>query len=136
MRWTVQRHGQATVELALTLPLLLFVTLATIIIGHMLYARTVVMLAAHQGARLGAVLYGESPPPSDARSQVENKAITILNASLRGVDRTVAVQEMGDDLVVTVTYQYAITVPWIADLFQGGRVPISMKATYRIERQG
>jgi hypothetical protein len=85
-------HGQATVELALGMPVLALVVLAVLQVGVVARNRLAVELAAREGARAAA----SSPSVGAARSAAE-RAI-----SLRPID--LAVVDDGHTVTVTVRY--------------------------------
>jgi Flp pilus assembly protein TadG len=80
--------GQATVELALGLPLLVLVALATLQVGLVARDRLAVQLAAREAARAAAV----SPAASVARAAAERAtSLRPLDVALRDDGRTVTV---------------------------------------------
>lgn len=84
--------GQATVEFALALPLLLIVMLGLVQVGVAIRNELAVELAAREGARAAAV----SADPGTAASIAANSAVDL--------PLTVTVRSTGDRVSVTVTY--------------------------------
>jgi Flp pilus assembly protein TadG len=75
------QRGQAIIELALTLPLLLVVTFGIIDFGFMFMRYEAVTSAAREGARLGVL-------PDYTAAEAQNRAISYLRASgLNGTQR-------------------------------------------------
>ncbi len=66
-RW--RRHALATVEVALTLPILLLITLATIDTCHVIFVRQSAKIAAYECARL-AIIPGVKREPLDRQCAV------------------------------------------------------------------
>ena len=99
-------RGAAAVELALILPLLLFVLFAVIDSGRLLNAQLTLTEAAREGARAAAL--GQS-----ADTRVQSTA-----TNLRGVTDTVAACPAGGsasaDAVVVTRYQFSFVTPLAA----------------------
>jgi len=89
-------NGQATVELALALPLLCLLLLGMVQVAVIGRGQLAVQLAAHEAVRAAAV----SADPVAAASAAAHHAI-----SLRPLDVQVATDE-GDGTTVTVTVSY------------------------------
>src|SRR5688572_21761618 len=58
-------HGQAAVESALTLPLVVFMALVALQLFLMLQARVLTEYAAYQATRAGAMRHGDCGPMTD-----------------------------------------------------------------------
>jgi Flp pilus assembly protein TadG len=104
-----QRHagrGQAVVELALTFPLIVLLLLAVVQLGLVVRDQILVIHAAREAARVGAV----DPDPGAPR----NAAIrsTDLNGDRMGVETTSRGRE-GSTLRVTVRYSSPTEVPLV-----------------------
>jgi Flp pilus assembly protein TadG len=106
--------GAAAVEMALVLPLLLFVVFGVVDFGRMLNAQLTLTQAAREGARAAAL--GQS---ADTRVQA-------ATTSLSGVTSTVTTCPAGGstsaDAVVTTTLNFTFVTPLaaLAPLFGGG----------------
>lgn len=129
---TVQRRrvlGQSTVEFALTLPLLLLLTLGIIDFGRALNVAVIVSNAAREGARAGI-----------ARGATDDE-ITAAARSIAGLARNVnvtisptqATRKAGDTLTVTVSTSFTPVTPLLAVLVPGGSVPIQAKSSRVVE---
>jgi Flp pilus assembly protein TadG len=101
--------GSATLELALVLPLALFVALALIQLGLLAKDSLAVANAAREGAREAAV------------SRDEGRVRSAALRSGLSEDRTVVAVErpgsVGDPVTVTVRYRSAVLVPFVEWLF-------------------
>lgn len=129
-------RGQATAETTLALPVLLWVLLATVGLGHMLYAQMVVTLAADYGGREAAIAYGTvSLTAAEREQRARQAAENVLTRNLRRAGWDIAVTSDGTDVTVDVTYPYAVFVPGLAQFFPGGRANLRHTAIFRIEPQ-
>jgi len=121
--------GQAMVEFALILPVLLLLVMGIAEFGMMFNAYLSVQNATREGARIGVV--GASNEEMEER---------ILNTSPSlNKERIVITIEPGDNarasgetLRVLVNYDYKMAVPFISILF-GGSVNLSGESSMRIE---
>lgn len=116
--------GQASVELALLLPLVVLLLLAVLQVG--LVARDVVLVthAAREAARAAAT----DPHPDAARRAAET------SGGLREDRLDVAVRGRGDPgsrVEVSVTYRVPTAVPLVGSLV--GDVPVTRSVTMRVE---
>jgi Flp pilus assembly protein TadG len=113
------------VELALVLPVVLFVLLAAVQFALVVHAQNVVTAAAQEGARYGA---------AEGRTAIEGagRAQDVLAAGIGGGDGTftVAARQTGDMVVVRVQGQYRLLLPWLT----GRTLPLD--ATGEVRREG
>jgi Flp pilus assembly protein TadG len=103
-RGAMRRRGVATVELAVLLPLLMFLLLITIDFGRVFYYSQTIESCAHIGA-LNAVnggSFGASPEETARNAALADGAH--LNPPLASDQVTVSVS--GDEITVTVTYPF------------------------------
>ena len=128
-------RGQAVTELAITLPLIIFLIMAMLKVGLFIHTNTVVVLAATQGARLGAVLYGDcSVPTSVADQRIRQVSLGVLSNTLTGTGNTVNITDDGINISVEVTHQFPVFIPLVREVFGNqAEIPVSFTATYRIE---
>ena len=116
--------GQAVVETALVLPLVVLFLLAVVQVGLVVRAQVLVTHAAREAARAAAV-----DPAPEAAAQAADGA-TALDASRLHVE--VAGREgPGSQVQVRVVYRAATDVPIVGALF--GDVTIEADATMRVE---
>src|SRR6266542_2145731 len=118
-------RGDALVEAALTLPVLLMVALAVVQFSLYAHARHVVAAAAQEGARTAAV-EGGSLEEGVAYAQ------ELLRAGLGRHADEVALRATDDGQVVTVSAggQLRMVIPWVAD----AGLPLSAHAAIVKER--
>ena len=119
--------GQATVELALLLPVVLLLLLAVLQVG--LLARDVVLVAhaSREAARAAAV----DPAPSAARAAaIRSSGLSADRVTVRVTGRGSA----GSRVRASVTYRAPTTVPLVGALV--GDRAITSTATMRVEGPG
>ena len=114
----ILKKGAAAVEFAIILPLLITLVLGICEFGFLLYNQQVVTNASREGARAGIV----SRPPSNrlpdpniqgvVDDYIIGRLITFGGADPNDLDINIARTgtNVGDDLTVTVTYNYSFFV--------------------------
>lgn len=142
-------RGQSMVELALVMPILLFIMLGTVTFGMAVNTKVAVSGAAREAARAYAVTDpGTGNPDANAR----NKAETFLRGGVVASDaefrqrfnkndpRYVSIISDGTDVTVRVTYDQPSYVPGLFRLLKrnaaslGDSFPLTSSATFRLER--
>ena len=122
---TVRQRGQATVELALGLPVVLLGVLLVVQVGLVVADQVRVVHAAREGVRVAAV---------DPRSSEVRRA-ALAAAGLRPARTTVEVGGRGppgDRVHVAVAYRAPTDVPLAGALLPD--ITLGARATMRIER--
>lgn len=118
------QRGQATVELALVLPVVAAVLLAVVQVGLLIRDQVLVVHAAREAARAAAV------EPSDAVARDAAAAATGLDPGRLRV--TLGPQRTpGERLAVTVTYAAPTRVPVVGALL--GDLRLQAEVTIRVE---
>lgn len=122
---TRRAEGQATVELALTLPLVAVLLAALVQTGLVVLDQVRLWHAAREAARAAVV---------DSQPHVASMAVRA--AGFRGAEVTVepepVLRRRGAPLTVSLAYRPEATVPLIGVLFRG--LSLEAEATMRIER--
>lgn len=113
--------GQATVELALVLPLVCLLLLAVVQVGLVVHAQLVVVHAAREGARAAAV--DEHP--------LAAQVAVVAGAPLDQDRVVVTTDSVGERVRVEVTYEYSTEVPLVGALMPD--LDLSATATMRRE---
>ncbi|MCR4425004.1 MAG: pilus assembly protein [Firmicutes bacterium] len=127
--------GQAMVELALIMPLLVFLLMAIATLGIAVNSKIAVTGAAREAAREYAIYQSVSR----MRSRAEEFLIGSVTASEEDIagHYTVTHRVDGDYVTVTVTYEQPVYVPGLMVLLGGGwmsdRMPLTSSATFKIE---
>lgn len=125
-RWRSDTRGQATVEMALVLPILIWLLVGLVDIARMANAYLIVQHATREAVRLG--ITGASD------TQISQRALTAA-ATLDQTVLTVQVspagtRTTGSDVTVTVDYQYKVMA--LMGII-GAQVPLESKLTARVE---
>lgn len=119
-------RGQATVEAAAVLSLLLIVALTAVTLGYWLLAEMLVSTSASQGGRYGAAVYGDTGDLLLAQASARGEAEKWLTG-LAG-PKGVQVWLDGPDLVVESTYTFRVFAP-----LGRSEVPLTAAARYRLQ---
>ena len=129
--------GQALVEFAFVLPILLLFMVAIIDFGIMFYSQMAVSNAAWEGARAGATIIDPSQGDQEITGAIHQAAYG-LDISRLTIDIDPAQDEpprnqsfpapRGESLTITVIYNIELTFPQVT-------VPISGQAVTRMEYQ-
>jgi len=119
-------RGQATVEMALVLPILIWLLVGLVDVARMANAYLIVQHAAREGVRLG--ITGASD------TQVAQRALT-ASATLDTTRLTVSVspagtRNTGSDVTVTISYSYRVLA--LMGII-GTDVPLQAQLTARVE---
>jgi Flp pilus assembly protein TadG len=119
-----REEGQATVEVALLLPVVALLLLAVVQVGLVVRDQVLVTHAAREAARAAAV----DPQPSAAREGAE--AAARLDPGRLTVDLSGST-DAGGRLTVTVRYRSPTDVPLVGALL--GDRTLAAQATMRVE---
>ncbi len=118
------REGQALVELAIVLPVLILILVGIMEFGLLIYNQQVITNATREGARFGIV----ARTPRRTAAQIDSVVADYCGSHLvtfgsgTPITTTAATgTAFGDDLTVTVTFQYDFLVlpGFIGDLAGG-----------------
>ncbi len=116
-----KERGQATVELALVLPLVVLFALIVVQAALVANARLLVSHAAREGARAAAVDPSQATAASAARGSLGDRlAISTSGGSSEG-----------ELITVTVVYSVPTNVPLVGQLI--GDVDVEASVTMRVE---
>ena len=133
---STQEHerGAALIELALTLPVVLLLTLMLIQFGVLAYAGSMAEQAARQGARVGSV--AQVNPAGFAVAEAQRVAYTGFAIGQPQVVALAPGGVVGSELTLRVTYQVPNFVGRLAGLFTSlptDAFAVSGTATFRRE---
>ena len=117
--------GAAAIEVALLLPLVVFLIFGIIELTVLLYDQAMITNASREGARAGIVYDADGIPDQDIITVVENYCsdhlISFGGASLVSTNIARSGTGAGDELTVTVSYHYDFLVlPNFIASFTGG----------------
>jgi Flp pilus assembly protein TadG len=126
--------GQSVTEFAIILPVFIILTMVVLVFGSIIYAKSVVILAASQGARVGGAIYDDPTMTlAEKNDKIRSTALTIVSKGLSGSDRDVTISTVSNELNVKVTYTYHIPVALIRTMFSGsGEYEIEFTSSYLI----
>ena|GEM_PF-5973869 len=127
MRWK-ENSGQAAVEAALVIPLIVVLLLLTFSFGYAVLAQLLVTTSAGQGARQGAMLCADAQPAAVVLDSAREKALALLKPLAGPKDATASFA--GQDLVVMSSFTYAPLFPGARTIF-GDSLIFSYTARYR-----
>lgn len=119
-------NGQAVVEMAIVLPLLLLLILGMIEFGWILNGHITITAAAREGARTAIVYQSATAAAGAVQSAVEQSAAA---SSLKNVTTTTSFDLTTKKAIVDVDAQ----ITPIIGLFVSGDMDLSAKAEMRIE---
>jgi Flp pilus assembly protein TadG len=118
--------GQATVEMALVLPILIWLLVGLVDIARMANAYLIIQHAAREAVRLG--ITGASDPQVSERAMA---TATTLDPARLSVSITPAgTRTTGSDITVTVAYRYRVLA--LMGII-GSEVPLEARLTARVE---
>ncbi len=152
-------RGQATLEAALTFPVLIIVLLGIFDLGRAILAYSTISNAAREGARFGIIhptwRDSDGVTPYDESNTIEGHAaayMTTLDASHVQIDVCLPPSnydiatydfdacpnentdpERGDPLTVTVRYDFLAATPVISALWGGGNLSLGSRTTMELE---
>jgi Flp pilus assembly protein TadG len=129
MKLLKNQRGQALVEFAIILPLLLLIIMSIIEFGLMLNSYLTVRNVSREGARAGIV--------GSTNAEIENTIIS-TSPNLEECKLTINItppegsRKSGDTLTVKLTYKYKLIVPIISSLL-GNEINLKAQTSMRIE---
>jgi Flp pilus assembly protein TadG len=130
MKVLKNQKGQALVEFAVILPLLLLIIMGIIEFGLMLNSYLTVRNVSREGARAGIV--------GSTNTEIENTIISTSpnleedNLDIDIVPLNQVDRKSGGTLTVQVTYKYKLIVPIISSLL-GNEIDLKAQTSMRIE---
>ena len=127
-RYLKNHRGQAMVELAMVLPVLLLLAAGTMEFGRVLHQYLIVTAAAREGARTAAV--GNDDAAVIATVQT---AATMINQGELEIAITPSVRVRGSQVTVTVSNQVQIFTPLISKFFPQNPYIVHGSAIMRVE---
>lgn len=123
------RRGQALVELALVLPVLLTLLLGIVEFGRLFSAYMTIQHAAREGVRLG--ILGATDAEIIGRVQANSPSLDPAKLTV-SVTPQFSLRTPGTIMTVSVAYNHRIAVP-IIDSLLGSSIPVSAVVSMRVE---
>ena len=124
---TQSSRGQALIEFALVVPILVLLVLGLFDLGYAVYAQNAISNAAREGARTGIIL---TKTDADIRSRVLATAPTL--ASLQITIAPSLSRTANTPITVTVNYTFTPMTPVIGQLVGSG-IPLSARSVMIVE---
>lgn len=123
------RKGQALVEFAIILPILLLLVMGIIEFGLIFNAYLTIQNASREGARYGITGASDADIVSLVRSDCSALQSTYLTVNVTPAEGS---RITGDTLVVSVSYSYHMVTPIISSLFSNV-VVLNAQTSMRME---
>ncbi len=124
--------GQATLELALVLPILILLLFGIMEFGRIFNASLTIAQAAREGARVGAVGGSDEEILSAVKSAAATLDLNRLQVSVDPPDSSPGLRVRGGRLRVEVNYSVSLVAPVIAEIIPNP-YPLKAVAVMRIE---
>lgn len=124
-RASPSQRGQSTVELALCLPIVMFLVGALVQVGMIVADQARLWHAAREAARIAVV----DPDATLAEDVARSSGLSPLEVS---VDPSPVYRRMGEPLTVTLRFHPGGGVPLVSSLFHA--MTLEARATMRIEQ--
>lgn len=129
MKIMKDNKGQAMVELAIILPILLLIVMGIIEFGFMINSYLTISNISREGAR--AAIVGNSY--SDIENLIINCSPNLDSSKLNiSISPSQESRKSGDTLTVYIIYNYELTVPIISSIFND-TVVLNAQTSMRIE---
>lgn len=133
MKLIKEESGQAVLETAVTLPVVLMLIMIGITVSLLIYSQIVVTLSAANGARYGATIWRDKEmTQSEKEEKIKNASLKMVEESLTGDKRRYSVTESNGMLTVTVEYDYEILLPFANLIFENHTLTIKHASKYYI----
>ncbi len=124
-----KERGQAVVELAILLPVLILILMAIFEFGRVMNAYMIVTHASREGARAAAVGIQDA----EVVTRVENFSSTLNDANITvTIDPLHASRSTGDTVTVTVEYDIDVITPIIGAI-TGNTIHMEAFTSMRVE---
>lgn len=104
------KKGQSAVEMAIILPVLLFLLFAIVNIGLYMHANLQVAFATQQGVRIGALTNDNLKIKGAINNSLQNLRDNTTRTNVIIEPLNESSRERGDDLKVTVIYSYPMPI--------------------------
>lgn len=122
--------GQALVEFAVVLPILLLVVMGVIEFGIMLNSYLTLQNVTREGVRAGALGSSNNEIESIIKSGSIGMEESNISIAITPDDGS---RSTGEILTIKVIYNYQLTIPIISSIFIDKTVPLQAEVSMRIE---
>lgn len=132
-----KEDGQAVLETALVLPIILLLIMVGISVSLLLYSKIIVTMSASNGARVGSVIWRDSDYTVEERTEIiKNASLDMVERTLSGDERRYLIEEVDGMLKVTVEYDMKVILPFSDIVFENNIITIDHTAEYYIGSDG
>jgi len=129
----VEESGQAVLETAIVLPVILMFIMIGITVSLLIYSQIIVTMSAANGARYGATIWrNDEMTQSEKESDIKAASLKMVEENLPGKGRRYSVSEEDGMLSVTVEYDFDIILPFADFVLDNESVTITNTAEYYI----
>ncbi|MFA9399265.1 MAG: TadE/TadG family type IV pilus assembly protein [Clostridiaceae bacterium] len=129
MKVIKDNKGQALVEFAIILPILMLIVMGIIQFGFMINSYLTIANLSREAARLGIIGSSYSEIENDIIFKAPNLDADELSINISPSDSN---RKSGDTLNVKIYYNYKLTVPIISSMFNN-EIELSSECSMRIE---
>ena len=126
-------RGQAATELALILPIVVFLIFGALEVGRVFTAWIIVTQAAREGARVASVSCTLDPGCATAVDGRVTTSLTGLNAATARTTLSPGPYVAGDPVDVRIEYDVALVTPLVSALFPANPITVTGETTMRLE---
>lgn len=132
---TFNQKGQATVELAIILPIILLLIMIIIYAGIFTFSKSAVLLATHEGGREGLMIWNTDKTQEEKEEHIRKQIADSLSVLPNGEESTIYVNDdQKGGLTINVTYYFKLNLPFLKDITGYDAIPLPTKAIYRYTR--
>jgi len=131
------QKGQAALELAIILPILLLIIMFIIYIGIFAFSKSVVLIAAHEGGREGLQIWNVSSINQEEKEQRMQSAVLRTLTALPGGDGSEVIVDDDENgkITIQVTYYFSLNLPFLEEITGYDDVPVRSEVSYRYIRE-
>ncbi len=126
------QRGQAVVEMALVLPVLILLVFGIVEFGRVLHTYMIVTDLSREGARKGAVGGTDSEIVTTVENNASAAGLDIANLTVNVTPASMAKRARGTSVSVTVSFPVEIIAPVIGNII-GNPYTVTSHTTMRVE---
>jgi Flp pilus assembly protein TadG len=125
--------GQATIELAIILPIILLFVMLIIYAGIFTFSKSAVLLATHEGGREGLMIKGFTIYTQEQKEEKMKEAINKMVATLpNGANTDIVIHDDNAGIfTIDVTYYFKLNLPFLEQITGYNTIPMHSSVMYR-----
>lgn len=132
-RLSKNEDGQAVIEAAMVIPIILILVMVGITVSLFIYSQIIVTMSASNGTRVAASIWHDSEKTqAEKNEEIKNAALSMVESSLSGEERRYNIQENDGMLSVTVEYDFKMILPFSNLIFDDSTVTVEHTSQYYI----